>query len=238
MLNLSIHTQPDDETCGPTCLHAIYQYYNDLISLETVAKEVKRVKTGGTIASLLGHHALERGYQVDLYVYNVSLFDPSWFHPKPISKEGLIQKLEEQMRYKRSDRFIEASKAKIDFLRLGGQIHFKNLTFGLLKSFFLEQVPILTGLSATYLYQSARERVINETHLILDDIRGEPCGHFVVLCGYDNKKRHVVVADPHRKNPISEDNYYLVSISRLINSIMLGVLTYDADLLIIQPKRN
>lgn len=238
MLNLSIHTQPDDETCGPTSLHAIYQYYGDTISLGKVIKEVRRVNTGGTIASLLGQHALGRGYQVDLYVYNVSFFDPSWFHPKALSAEGLIEKLEEQMRYKRSERFIEASKANIDFLRLGGNIHFKNLTFGLLKSFFQQNLPILTGLSATYLYQSARERVIDGHHLILDDIRGEPCGHFVVLCGYDKKKRHVVVADPHRQNPISSDNYYLVSISRLINSIMLGVLTYDANLLIIQPKRN
>ena len=58
----------------------------------------------------------------------------------------------------------------------------------------------------------------------------------MILCGYDEQKRHVVVADPHRENPLSHDNYYKVSSNRLINAIMLGVLTYDANLLIIQPK--
>ncbi len=67
-------------------------------------------------------------------------------------------------------------------------------------------------------------------------MRGTPCGHFVVLCGYDKKNRRVVVADPHRQNPLSRNNYYKVGSNRLINAIMLGVLTYDANLLIIQPK--
>lgn len=46
----------------------------------------------------------------------------------------------------------------------------------------------------------------------------------------------MIVADPHRENPLSHDNYYKVSSNRLINAIMLGVLTYDANLLVIQPK--
>lgn len=55
---------------------------------------------------------------------------------------------------------------------------------------------------------------------------------------YDAKKRLVVVADPHPTNPLFKDNYYKVSVNRLINSIMLGVLTYDANLLIIEPKEE
>ncbi len=110
------------------------------------------------------------------------------------------------------------------------------LSSQLLKEYFKTKYSILTGLSATYLYDSAEKAFQIKTVSVYDDIRGTPCGHFVVLCGYDEKKKHVIVADPHRENPLSHDNYYKVSITRLINAIMLGVLTYDGNLLIIQPK--
>jgi hypothetical protein len=32
-LYLDINTQPDGTTCGPTCLHAIYRYFDDAIPL-------------------------------------------------------------------------------------------------------------------------------------------------------------------------------------------------------------
>ena len=107
----------------------------------------------------------------------------------------------------------------------------------LLKYYFEQNIPIITGLSATFLYQSMREYDENGT-AVHDDLRGEPCGHFVVLCGYDETKRHVIVADPHRENPLSHDNYYKVSINKLINAILLGVITYDANLLIITPRKR
>ena len=74
-------------------------------------------------------------------------------------------------------------------------------------------------------------------------MQGMPCGHFVVLCGYDAKKNQVAVADPFRLNPLSphhnknDTNHYMVSVSRLLNAIMLGILSYDANLLIIHPKK-
>src|SRR5690606_39607225 len=68
-----------------------------------------------------------------------------------------------------------------------------------------------------------------------DDIRGEPAGHFVVLCGYDADARCVQVADPMRDNPAFKSLVYDVPIARLVGAIMLGVLTYDANLLVIEP---
>lgn len=235
MINIEIRTQPDDETCGPTSLHAVYRYYGDKISLKQVIKEVEEVETGGTIAAMLGKHALLRNYKAILYVYNLTIFDPTWFKEdkKPVN---LIKKIREQMKYETAKKFLEASQAYIDFLQLGGKILFKDLTVNLLKQYFEQQTPILTGLSATYLYESARVRNHKKGELIYDDVRGEPCGHFVILCGYDEKGRRIIVSDPHRNNHISNENHYKVKVSRLINSIMLGVLTYDANLLIIEPK--
>ncbi len=60
----------------------------------------------------------------------------------------------------------------------------------------------------------------------------------MVLCGYDESHRHVWVADPYEENPLSNSSYYAVKMDRLINAILLGVLTYDANLLILQPKKE
>ncbi len=238
MIDLTIHTQPDDETCGPTSLHAIYAYYGLDLTLEQVVTEVERSLSGGTLAPMLGKHALKQGFRTTLYVNNLDVFDPTWFEEHGEGKnETLRIKLSTQIKYKKTRRIIQASKAYLEYLSLGGELCFRSLNVQLLKWYFQQKIPILTGLSATYLYNSSRERFTKEGYSIYDDIRGTPCGHFVVLCGYDIKKRLIIVADPHRENPISHDNYYKVSSNRLINAIMLGVLTYDANLLIIQPKR-
>ena len=44
------------------------------------------------------------------------------------------------------------------------------------------------------------------------------------------------MADPYQDNPLGEDRYYQVPVGRLINSILLGIVTYDANLLIISKK--
>jgi hypothetical protein len=238
MIDLTIHTQPDDETCGPTCLHAIYTHYGLKLPLEEVIRDVERSFSGGTLAPLLGKHALTQGFDTTIYINNLDVFDPSWFKYGKSSRDALIAKLEAQMKHKWDKGIVQSSLGYQQYLALGGDVRFRTLSVQLLKAYFKKKIPILTGLSATYLYRSAREHFTKEGVAFYDDIRGTPCGHFVILCGYDDQKQHVIVADPHRENPLSHDNYYKVSSTRLINAILLGVLTYDANLLIIQPKRK
>lgn len=238
MINLTINTQPDDETCGPTCLHAIYGYYGLYDDLHHIIDGLERSLSGGTLTPTLGKHAAAKGFDTTLYVNNVELFDPTWFTQGASENDALIAKLKEQMKFKKNKRMLQSSRAYIQYLQVGGTVRFETINGTLLKSYFKQKIPILTGLSATYLYRSARERFSPDGHSCYDDIQGTPCGHFVVLCGYDETNRQIVVADPHRENPLSHDNYYKVSSYRLINAIMLGVLTYDAHLLIIQPKKD
>ena len=96
--------------------------------------------------------------------------------------------------------------------------------------------PILTGLSATFLYRSRRE--IGGHKLVEDDVRGGPIGHFVVLCGWDAEERSVRVADPLADTLRFHDHIYWLPVQRVINAILLGVLTYDANLLVIDPPEN
>ncbi|MBA2648906.1 MAG: C39 family peptidase [Legionella sp.] len=235
-MEIKIQIQPDDESCGPTCLHAVYQYYGLDISLLDIAQTIDRSISGGTLSPMLGKHALQQGFKSTIYVYNLVIFDPSWFKKNKVDNGFLVDKLTAQMHYKNDPYIHMESKAFIDYLILGGKVRAHPLNVTLLKKYFKLNRPIITGLSATNLYWSPREQFTEAGESMYDDICGTPCGHFVILCGYDAQKRHVIVADPLTENPIFHDNYYRVNINRLINSIMLGVLTYDGNLLIIEPR--
>ncbi len=230
---VSILPQPNDVTCGPTCLHAIYNYYSDPISLSQVIEEVQYLETGGTLAVLLGLHALKRGYDVTINVLDLDIFDPTWF----VQKVDLIGKLELQMHYKQDHKIRQASMAYIEFLHLGGKVISKDISSRFLKESFERYGPILSGLSSTYLYRFPRELLGDNKTCIYDDVRGYPSGHFVVLNGYCSNSKTILIADPYNKNPHA-NLYYEVRISRLINAILIGELTYDANLLFIQAKKR
>jgi len=232
VIPIKIHTQPDDSTCGPTSLHAVYRYFKDPISLGEVIKEVPYLDEGGTLEVLLACHALRRGYRAIIYTYNLHVFDPTWIG---LSNEEVIHKLEQQVQVKKGKKLLRATQAYIDFLRLGGEMKCRDLTKALLREYFEQDIPLLTGLSATYLYQSARETTDEDGNSVYNDVSGFPVGHFVVLCGFGEDQKRIVVADPYRENPYSRDNYYEVNASHLINAIMLGMATFDANLLAIQP---
>jgi hypothetical protein len=139
-----------------------------------------------------------------------------------------------QARVKSNPRLHTATRANIEFLERGGEINFRDMEPSLLYRYLNRSIPTLTGLSATYLYRTARERGWDDE---FDDIRGESSGHFVVLCGYDRQRREILVADPLHGIRRNREHKYTVNVYRLICAIMLGVLTYDGNLLIIEPPR-
>ncbi len=230
-LHFTILPQPDEVTCGPTCLQSIYRYFGDEISLDQVIAEVSMLPTGGTLAVLLACHALRRGYRATIFTYKLQMFDPTWFLP---GGPDIRERLRAQLAFKQDPRMGAATEGFLEFLELGGQLHFEDLNGSLIRRYLRREVPILTGLSATYLYRSAREFGPNCDY---DDVRGEPSGHFVVLHGYDRAARTVSVADP-LTNPLTRTQKYTARMDRVICAILLGVLTYDANLLIIQPARR
>jgi len=130
-----------------------------------------------------------------------------------------------------------ATEAYIEYLQLGGKLLYQDLDPHLIRSFVTRQVPILTGLSATYLYQMAREYMIDGKQYV-DDIKGEPEGHFVILSGYEMLSRKVWISDPYHANPYSPTLRYAIPIDRLIGAILLGIVTHDANLLVIMPKKG
>jgi len=226
-LQLAVLPQPDYTTCGPTCLQAVYAYYGDSLPLGQVIGEIDPLPGGGTLAVSLACHALERGYAATIYTYNLPVFDPTWF----VAGVSIPERLRAQLEVKQDDKLELATSVYLRFLALGGKLKLQNLTRSLIRRTLYRGTPILTGLSATYLYGCAREFGSE-----YDDIRGNPTGHFVVLSGYDRKKREVMVADPLADNPLHGAHYYSVDVDRLVGAILIGVLTYDANLLVISSK--
>lgn len=225
-----IQRQPDDLTCGPTCLHAVYRYFGDETPLPQILGQVPSLEHGGTLGVLLANHALARGYRATIVTWNLQIFDPTWFAP---GAPPLRDRLELRAQAKADEKVGFAARAYAEYLEAGGRIEFGDLEPALLRRFLRRRIPILTGLSATFLYREARERPLD---MKPDDVAGDPVGHFVVLTGYQPATRQVLVTDPLHPNPLSVVHTYPVEMERVIGAIYLGVLTHDANLVVIEPK--
>ncbi len=237
-LHLDILPQPTLTTCGPTCLQAVYGFHGLDVPLDEVIAEVPALEGGGTLAVELGRHALGRGFDATIHTLNLQVFDPSWFDEEtgaPVASADLVDKLHRQRKVKTSRKLRGAIDAYIDFLARGGVIEMHPFTPELVRGILKRETPILAGLSATWLYRSPREYG-DDCHY--DDIRGEPSGHFVVLAGYKPADRSVRIADPYLPNPLAGKHHYDVDIHRVISAIHLGILTYDANLLVIRPRED
>jgi hypothetical protein len=228
-LDLRIPAQPTDSVCGQTCLYALYRYFDVLEELDQVIADIDPLPKGGTLAVQLGCHALERGMVARIYTNNLQMFDPTWFSPGV----DLRKKLKLQAATKQGEKHGIATQSYLEFLDLGGEVLLESLTPRLLRNYIDRKVPILAGLSATYLYACARE-LPDGTY---DDVAGSPTGHFVIILGYDRETERVKVADPLSENPAFEGQYYSVDLQRLLTAISLGIVTYDANLLVIEPRK-
>lgn len=228
-LRFEILPQPTETTCGPTCLHAVYRHHGLDVPLDEIIRGLPGVEREGTLGVLLATDALKRGFRATIISYNLQLFDPSWFVPGV----DLAAKLEARLAVKNDPRLQASGRAYIDYLRLGGIVRWEELNPWLLRRYLEQGQPILTGLSATYLYDCPRERDDRD-----DDIAGDPVGHFVVLAADDPVSGEVIVADPLHDNPRYSSSYYRVGIHRLLGAILLGIVTYDANILVIEPGQE
>jgi hypothetical protein len=230
-LPVNILPQPDETTCGPTCLHAVYRYWGEDASLEDVIVRTGRLEHGGTFAVFLACDALRKGYSATIYTYNLTVFDPTWFTTRGID---IGDRLHRQREIKMDYRLQHATTGYLEFLKLGGRLRWLDLSRYLIRGILRRRLPIITGLSSTYLYRVPREYGPDDQP---DDVRGLPSGHFVIIAGYDRARRKVLVADPYQLNPYDSTHAYWLSVDRVVNAVLLGIVTHDANLLIIHPRR-
>lgn len=230
LLDLPALRQPDDFSCGPTCLYKVLRGYGDLRGFADVDTLVRRTEGGGTLGVFLGQAALELGYDAAIYSYNLRVCDPTW---GSLPAGALADKLAARATVVKEPKLREAIDAYSGFVRAGGEVRLDDLSADLLVRLLDEGRPIVCGLSATYLYQTPR---VNPATNGIDEVAGEPEGHFLVVCGYRQHGRHFIVSDPYRGLPMTVTGTYEVSAQRLLNAILLGDVTYDGVLLVVAPR--
>lgn len=138
---LDISRQPDERTCGPTSLQAVYRFFGDEVALEEVIRGVSVLREGGTVAVSLACHALARGYRARLFSYNLRVFDPTWFD---LTRGSLLARLREQARHKTDPKMLAVADAYVEFLELGGELRFAELSPRLLRR-LLDDLRVFAG---------------------------------------------------------------------------------------------
>lgn len=230
-LPVDIMPQPTETTCGPTCLHSLYRYWGDDATLDEIIGRTRALEHGGTFAVFLACDALTHGFEATIYTYNLTVFDPTWF----TERRDIAERLEAQRAAKNDPRLMHATEGYLEFLRLGGRLRFTDLTPVLVRGLLRRGLPILTGLSSTFLYRTAREYGLYDTP---DDVNGTPSGHFVVIAGYNRPAHKVLVADPYGPHPYGTARNYWIRHDRVLNAVLLGIVTHDANLLVIRPRKT
>jgi len=61
-------------------------------------------------------------------------------------------------------------------------------------------------------------------------------GNFVVIGGYNRKERTLMVADPYGRHPYGPSHEYWINIDRVLGAVLLGIVTHDANVLVIHPQ--
>lgn len=75
--------------------------------------------SGGTLSFLLGKHALLEAFSANIYVNDLTLFDPTWFPNGKADCETLCAKLDAQMECKQDVGIVQTSLAYMQYLKLG-----------------------------------------------------------------------------------------------------------------------
>jgi len=223
--------------CGPFSLTQVFWYFNKNISPKKIVREIKRLASGGTCDSFLGLYAIKEGFKSEIIPYNINIFDPTW---KDISSLDLIDKLEKRMKFEINKNLRERISGYINFLKRGGKIIFKPLSILTVLSYLKKGIPLISSLSLTALYEESRMVIYKRKNIIKwyhDDVKGESVGHFVVISGYDHKKKLFKIKDSWHEIPynFSKTGDYVVNIEHFFYSMMMGCLTGGGSFTIVYP---
>ena len=230
LLKVTRHEQPDDVTCGAACLAQVYGYHGLDKPIDAIVSETPHNRDGGTFIPFLGVGALKNGFGATAYPFGARVFDPTW---RRLPTNELEAKLRARRDAVTSGKIRLSIDSYLSFFELGGKVVFRDLSKELVIRHLRHGRPVITGLSATYLYRQPRE--LDDQS---DDVRGFPVGHFVVVSGYDPVTDRFALRDPARDIPFSRTGRYSVPAERLVSAVLLGDVTFDAVLLVVVPPRG
>jgi hypothetical protein len=151
-LQLDILAQPDNVTCGPTCLHAVYRFYGDQLPLDQVIQRDSAASRRWDIGCFAGVPRFAPRLRRDHFDVQSADLRPDLVSA-PIS---LAWRIVCELRWPSSGSSkLACGERGLSGIAtdLGGRIQMEDFTSRLIRRYLKREIPILTGLSATYLYR-------------------------------------------------------------------------------------
>ena len=212
----------------------MYRYWGDQEPLQTIIARMYRLEQGGTFAVFLGCDALRKGYGAAIYTYNVTVFDPTWF----TRNVDIAERLTKQREVKSDERLQVATSGYLQFLQLGGRLRFADLSQVLVRA--LLRFRLLQRSAALHLSVRVLNPDGSSSSPGISDMgqSGHGTQDYAMAGSFSRARRHVLVVDPYQPNPYGEAHEYWISIDRVVTAILLGIVTHDANLLVVYPRRK
>jgi hypothetical protein len=210
----------------PDLLAQVYRFLGYERAVDEVISDTRRNADGGTLGVYLGISALRNGFRPTIYTYNLRIFDPTWRRLSPPEISG---KLRERRRFVRSRRLKRAIAAYVEYLGMGCRVPVFRARCGFLVGLLQTGHPILTGFerNVPLWVRSRTQRGVRRR------FAASPRGISSSCAGYYPRSDRFVVRDPSSNIPFSRNGKYTVEARRLIAAILLGDVTYDANLLVL-----
>jgi len=179
------YIKQEKNMCGPSSLQQVLEYYGRKISLKDILANVKMFPFG-TPPPYLAIGAKKLGYKVRLISFDVNYVDPSW---KNSPKNEIIEKLKKRLPTIKNRIINRRTKGLIMALESGVELDIKIPSEKILIKYMKRGIPPIITLSYNVLHDYKRK--LNDK---LDDVKGLPTGHYVVVSGYDDN--NFIVTDP------------------------------------------
>lgn len=142
--------QPNSDACSITCARMILAYYGLNVTDEEIFKFIiKATSDGGSFLSEIGRFAKHKGFDVDLYAFNLYLTDPK---DDRLLMNELLDKLEKQLEGSRWDKYYDLMvESTIKGIKEGVNYTIKKPDFRIIKTYLNNKTP---GICKTELCRS------------------------------------------------------------------------------------
>ncbi|MBN1900523.1 hypothetical protein JW926_04265 [Candidatus Sumerlaeota bacterium] len=224
-LDIAPEIQPDDISCGLSCLKMVLDYYDQEQDMQALSEICPPLYDIGLFDSQLGKTAIDLGFDVTIYTYNYRIFHPIW---NRLHLSDLIGKLVIKQACAMTPHQALSARHYIEYLQKGGELLFYPLSKELILAHLDQEIPVIAALDMSFLYDCVA---------FYDEFSEYRATHFVIIHGYDPKRNVFHVCDPWHSIPIPHENgRYAVDADRVINAIFLGQDRNDSSLIVIRKK--
>ena len=138
--------QPNSDACSITCARMILAYYGLNVTDEEIFKFIiKATSDGGSFLSEIGRFAKHKGFDVDLYAFNLYLTDSK---DDRLLMNELLDKLEKQLEGSRWDKYYDLMvESTIKGIKEGVNYTIKKPDFRIIKTYLNNKTPVSVRLN-------------------------------------------------------------------------------------------